>query len=155
MFGDLVKQGQNFQYSVNIVPTALAGVNNQPSWLDWILNPAASAFTNTWYPTDWNGVAQRIASAASGFASARVMSAGADNITLSVTATMDRDDPEDIRANLDQIVSQQPEISSIRGSRINRTSTALNPQNPGGKPFEMTPAMWALLGISLFLLLKD
>lgn len=134
MLYDVVKKGQNFYYSVNVefeYDTSLFGSR------------------------DYNAIAQRVALAASAFGSARVVGAGDTNITLSITSNMDRASEQDIKGNLDAIVASQPEVNALHGSMIRLTDAGLNPTTPGGlNTSSISPAMWAVIGIGLFLILK-
>lgn len=162
-FGDYVKAGQNFYYSVNVEYKPDGSLPNDP-----------------WFSSrDYNLIASQVASAASSFADVRVVGAGDTNITLSVTSRMDRASEQDIKGNLDAIVASQPEVAALHGSMIRLTdagsasssgstqqpgqtggtgggSVAL-PGLPGGQPFQLgsiSPTMWAVIGIGLWLVLK-
>lgn len=141
-FGD-VKTGQRFYYSVNFTAKEGSGFSIPGIW--------SGSFS------DWSGLAQRVASAAGAAqAQASVVGAGEGNITLNVTSTMDRASMDDLRGNLDGIVAAQPEVAAVTGSVIRLTSAALNPPGtPGANPFgEITPTMWAVIGIGLYMLLR-
>lgn len=140
-FGD-VKTGQRFYYSVNFTAKEGSGFSIPGLW--------SGSFS------DWSGLAQRVANAAGAAqAQASVVGAGEGNITLNVTSTMDRASMDDLRGNLDGIVASQPEVAAVTGSVIRLTSAALNPTIPGANSLgEITPTMWAVIGIGLYMLLK-
>jgi len=163
-FGDIVKAGQVFYYSVNVE-----------------FKPDGSLPDDPWLGSrDYNAIAQRVCAQASAFSSCRVVGAGDTNVTLSVTSTMDRQSADDIRGNLDVIVASMPEVQALHGSMIRLTDAGTvgqpgtqpgSGQRPGqtgsssggtvalpGLPsFELgsiTPGMWAVIGIGLWLILK-
>ncbi len=130
-----VKAGQRFRYAVNI-------------------EPKGGFASSDWFGANWEEVAKRVASATGAFARSTAVAPYSDmNILLDLTSTMDRASEQDIKGNIDAIVASQPEVGSVRGSQINPVAGSVGGP-PGDKPFEMTPAMWAVLGIGLILLLK-
>jgi hypothetical protein len=134
MIGD-VKAGQTFYYSANI--------EGRPD-----LQPVLGIGG-----VDWNAVAGRVANGLSSFASGRVVGSGDSNITLAVTSLMDRASQDDLKGNIDATVASQPEINRLLASMIRLTDASINPVSPAAG-LQISPAMWAVIGIGLFLLLK-
>jgi len=151
-FGD-VKAGQVFNYSVNPIPGG--GTNADVQWWEGVVNPLLPLIHGA-TQVDWNAVAQRIASSfnSTSYGRASVVNVAPDGtgMTFSVTSSMDRGSMDDLRGNLDSIVSSQPEISGIAGSMIRLTNPALNPNS--SQPLNISPMMWAVMGIGLWLLLR-
>lgn len=149
-FADVVpvKAGQTFYYSANIDGKDLSFTSwgDPDSWVD------PSAWANLLGGTSWSAVAQKVLSGVSGVASGRVVGADRSSITLALTAKMDRASQSDLQGNVDAAVAAQSEVNRVLGSVLRLTDAGLNPD--GGKPFEISPAMWAVIGIGLVLLLR-
>jgi hypothetical protein len=130
-----VKAGDRLRYSVNI-------------------EPKGGFASSDWFGANWNDVAYRIANATGPLIVAHTMPPSSDsNILLDVTSNSDRASEQDIKGDIDSVVAAQPEISRILVSTINPVRGSIGTP-PGDKPFEMTPAMWAVAGIVLILLLR-
>ena len=146
--GDIVpvRAGQTFYYSANI-----DGKNLEQSFWAGLL-PIGAIIGQVFSTGGWPIIASRVLSAVSGVASGRVVGADKSNITLALTAKMDRASQSDLQGNVDQAIAAQPEVNKLLGSMMRLTDASLNPT--GDKPLEITPTMWAVIGIGLFLLLR-